>query len=68
LASKKVGKRGKVIGLDMTHEMIQRAKENARRMNLTNVEFKEGEMERRIRDEIERRVRALAETEQSKTS
>jgi len=45
LASKKVGPRGKVIGLDMTPEMIQRATENSRRMNLSNVEFRLGEIE-----------------------
>src|SRR5271157_5721513 len=46
LASKKVGPRGKVVGLDMTPEMIQRATENSRRAGLNNVEFKLGEVER----------------------
>jgi len=46
LASKKVGPHGKVIGLDMTPEMIERAQDSARKMNLTNVEFKLGEIER----------------------
>ncbi len=45
LASKRVGRTGKVIGLDMTPEMIQRANDNARKMNLRNVEFKFGEIE-----------------------
>jgi arsenite methyltransferase len=45
LASKKVGPRGRVVGLDMTPEMIQRARENAKKAGLTNVEFKLGEME-----------------------
>ena len=45
LAAKKVGPQGKVIGLDMTEEMIHRAQENARNMGFTNVEFKMGEME-----------------------
>src|SRR5690349_1638749 len=45
LASKRVGRRGKVIGLDMTAEMVERARENARRMGLSNVEFKLGEIE-----------------------
>jgi len=45
LASKKVGQRGKVIGLDMTPEMVQKATENARRANLENVEFRLGEIE-----------------------
>ncbi len=45
LASGKVGRRGKVIGLDMTPEMVQKAKDNARRANLANVEFRLGEIE-----------------------
>jgi arsenite methyltransferase len=45
LASKRVGRSGKVIGLDMTPEMIKRANDSARRMNLMNVEFKLGEIE-----------------------
>ena len=45
LAAKKVGPEGRVIGLDMTEEMINRARENAKKVGLTNVEFKLGEME-----------------------
>jgi SAM-dependent methyltransferase len=45
LASRKVGKHGKVIGLDMTPEMVQKARANARRANLANVEFRLGEIE-----------------------
>lgn len=45
LASRKVGKRGHVIGLDMTPQMVQKANANAQRANLTNVEFKLGEIE-----------------------
>jgi ubiquinone/menaquinone biosynthesis C-methylase UbiE len=45
LAAKKVGPQGKVIGLDMTEEMINKAQENARNMGFANVEFKLGEME-----------------------
>jgi SAM-dependent methyltransferase len=45
LAAEKVGAQGKVIGLDMTPEMIQLARENARKMGVTNVEFRPGEME-----------------------
>ncbi len=45
LAAKKVGSQGRVIGLDMTEEMINRAQENAKKMGLINVEFKLGEME-----------------------
>jgi SAM-dependent methyltransferase len=46
LAAEKVGAGGQVIGLDMTPEMIQLARENARKMGATNVEFRLGEMER----------------------
>jgi SAM-dependent methyltransferase len=46
LAAEKVGVSGQVIGLDMTPEMIQLARENARKMGATNVEFRLGEMER----------------------
>ncbi len=45
LASKKVGQRGKVIGLDMTPEMVEKAKANAQKANLGNVEFRLGEIE-----------------------
>ena len=45
LASKRVGGQGKVIGLDMTKEMVQRATENAQKLGLHNVEFKLGEIE-----------------------
>lgn len=46
LASKRVGKTGKVIGVDMTQEMIERARLNAQKGNFTNVEFKLGEIEK----------------------
>jgi len=39
LAAKKVGPHGKAIGIDMTPEMIARAKKNAIEANLPNVEF-----------------------------
>ncbi len=45
LAAKKVGKTGRVIGVDMTPEMIARAQENARKGGYTNVEFRLGEIE-----------------------
>jgi len=45
LSAKKVGDSGKAIGLDMTDEMLSRARENAKKMGLNNVEFKKGEME-----------------------
>ena len=45
LAAKKVGHRGKIIGVDMTSEMIDKARENARKGKYTNVEFRLGEIE-----------------------
>jgi SAM-dependent methyltransferase len=45
LAAYKVGKNGKVIGVDMTPEMIEKARENARQGDYTNVEFRLGEIE-----------------------
>ena len=46
LASKKVGKGGKVIGVDMTEEMIKKARLNAEKMAIKNVEFVLAEIER----------------------
>jgi ubiquinone/menaquinone biosynthesis C-methylase UbiE len=46
IASKKVGSKGRVIGLDMTPEMIEKAKENASKAGVKNVEFRLGEMEK----------------------
>jgi SAM-dependent methyltransferase len=45
LASKRVGKTGKVIGVDMTEEMIEKARANAKKYNYSNVEFKLGDIE-----------------------
>jgi SAM-dependent methyltransferase len=45
LAAKKVGHNGKVIGVDMTPEMIDKARENAQKANYQNVEFRLGEIE-----------------------
>jgi len=45
LVAKRVGNTGKVIGLDITDEMIQKAKENALRYGYKNVEFKLGDIE-----------------------
>jgi len=45
LASKKVGPKGRVIGLDMTEQMVKKAKQNAKKGNYTNVKFKLGEAE-----------------------
>jgi len=45
LAANKVGKNGKVIGVDMTPEMVEKARENAEKNNYKNVEFRLGEIE-----------------------
>ncbi|MBN1819782.1 MAG: arsenite methyltransferase, partial [Prolixibacteraceae bacterium] len=45
LAAKKIGEKGLAIGVDMTHEMIARARENAEKENFNNVEFRLGEIE-----------------------
>jgi SAM-dependent methyltransferase len=45
LAADRVGKTGRVIGVDMTPEMIERARENARRDKIENVEFRFGDIE-----------------------
>ena len=45
LAANQVGKTGKVIGVDMTPEMLDRARENAQKGNYDNVEFRLGEIE-----------------------
>jgi len=44
-AAKKVGESGQVIGVDMTPEMIERASSSAKRLNLNNVEFRQGYLE-----------------------
>jgi SAM-dependent methyltransferase len=45
LAAKRVGPEGRVIGLDMTPDMIKLARRNAKKLGATNVEFRFGEME-----------------------
>jgi len=45
LAAKKVGKQGRVIGVDMTPEMLDKARSNAKKGKYTNVEFRLGEIE-----------------------
>lgn len=45
LASKKVGTKGQVIGVDMTPDMISLARKNAIKHQLSNVEFRLGEIE-----------------------
>jgi arsenite methyltransferase len=45
LAAKRVGRTGRVIGVDMTPEMVTKARDNARRVEATNVDFRLGEIE-----------------------
>lgn len=45
LAASKVGEKGRVIGVDMTPEMIDKARQNARKGKRANVEFRLGEIE-----------------------
>ncbi len=45
LAASKVGENGRVIGVDMTPEMLEKARENASKGKYTNVEFRLGEIE-----------------------
>lgn len=45
LAAAKVGPSGRVIGVDMTPDMVAKARDNARRAAMTNVEFRLGEIE-----------------------
>jgi arsenite methyltransferase len=45
LAARQVGAAGCVIGIDMTDEMLERARENAARGGFSNVEFRKGDIE-----------------------
>lgn len=45
LAARAVGPTGNVIGVDMTHEMLAKARDNAKKNGFANVEFRLGEIE-----------------------
>jgi SAM-dependent methyltransferase len=45
LAAQQVGETGHVIGVDMTHEMLKKARDNAASIGASNVEFRLGELE-----------------------
>lgn len=45
LAAERVGPTGRVIGVDMTAEMLDKARENAKKSGRANVEFRLGEIE-----------------------
>jgi arsenite methyltransferase len=48
LSANKVRDSGKVIGIDMTDEMLEKARRNAKENGYTNVEFRKGDIEKRI--------------------
>lgn len=48
LSANKVGKSGKVIGIDMTDEMLDKSRTNASEHGYTNVEFRKGDVEQNI--------------------
>ena len=48
LAANVVKESGKVIGIDMTENMLNKARENAEKHGYTNVEFRQGDIEQRI--------------------
>jgi arsenite methyltransferase len=48
LSANQVGKSGKVIGIDMTDEMLEKARKNANDNGYTNVEFRKGDIEKGI--------------------
>ncbi|MGA9842615.1 MAG: methyltransferase domain-containing protein, partial [Nitrososphaeraceae archaeon] len=47
LSANRVGKMGKVIGIDMTDEMLEKARNNAKENGYVNVEFRKGDIETR---------------------
>ncbi len=48
LSAKRVGGRGKIIGIDMTEEMLEKARRNAKVHGYLNVEFRKGDIEKKI--------------------
>ena len=48
ISANKVKDSGKVFGIDMTDEMLEKARNNAKQNGFTNVEFKKGDIERGI--------------------
>lgn len=46
IAAREVGEDGKVIGVDMTPEMLEKARGNVRKAGIQNVEFHQGEIEK----------------------
>src|ERR687897_1222019 len=50
LSAKRVGGSGRVIGIDMTDEMLEKARRNAKVYGYLNVEFRKGDIEKKIPD------------------
>lgn len=48
LSAKRVGRCGRVIGIDMTDEMLEKARRNAKVHRYSNVEFRKGDIEKKI--------------------
>src|SRR5215216_1541586 len=48
LSANRVGESGRVIGIDLTDEMLEKARRNAKENGYTNVEFRKGDIEKRI--------------------
>jgi arsenite methyltransferase len=48
LSAKRVGAQDKVIGIDMTNEMLEKARKNAKVYGYLNVEFRKGDIEKKI--------------------
>jgi arsenite methyltransferase len=48
LAANIVKENGKVIGIDMTDKMLQKAKDNAQKYGYKNVEFRQGDIENKV--------------------
>lgn len=48
LSAKRVGARERVIGIDMTDEMLEKARKNAKVYSYLNVEFRKGDIEKKI--------------------
>jgi len=46
LAARKVGSKGKVIGVDMTPAMVKKATENAHKYGYNNIDFRQGDIEK----------------------
>ena len=48
LSANKVGHSGKVIGIDLTDEMLEKTRRNAKDNGYTNTEFRKGDIKKRI--------------------